>query len=232
MAGGRLDYAILNYIVDQVRDTGGDVEDIKLPPMDELAASMGGSRGKLREELLAAQAYGIVEMRPGDGTYVRGFDFHTPVRTLVLYAIACDRANFDRVYELRKHLEISFWDSAVANLTPDDLDGLRDTIERAEQRLGGTPVEIPHGEHRDFHMGIFSKLDNEFVLGLLRAYWEAYEAVGLHRYFEYQYYARMWSSHKAMVDAIADGRIGEGKKIVAGHFTLLQTRLDGERDVA
>ena len=78
-------------------------------------------------------------------------------------------------------------------------------------------------------MGLFSKLDNEFVNGLLLSYWDAYEAVGLHRYFEYQYYARMWSSHKAMVDAVVDGRIGEGRKIVAGHFTLLQTRLDGGR---
>ncbi len=228
MASDDLGNAILRYIVEKDAGDPGHPEEIKLAPMDDLAAEMGVSRGKLREELLAAQAFGVVEMRPGDGTYVKPFDFYTPARTLVLYAISRDRANFDRLYELRKHLEISFWDKAVADLTPDDLQKLRDTIERAERRLGGTPVEIPHNEHREFHMGLFSKLDNEFVLGLLRSYWDAYEAVGLHRYFDYQYYARMWSSHKAIVDALGEARVGEGKKILAGHFTLLQSRLDGE----
>ena len=226
MASEDLGNAILHYIVEKGASDAGHPKEIKLAPMDELADEMGVSRGKVREELLAAQAFGVVEMRPGDGTYVRPFDFYTPARTLVLYAISRDRANFDRLYELRQNLEVSFWDAAVSKLTNEDVRELRDTIERAERRLGGTPVEIPHAEHREFHMGLFKRLDNEFVRGLLRSYWDAYEAVGLHRYFEYQYYARMWSSHKAMVDAVADGRIGEGRKIVAGHFTLLQTRLE------
>jgi DNA-binding FadR family transcriptional regulator len=220
---------VLQYIIEEAARWSDEAEEMKLPPMDELASKMGVSRGKAREELLAAQAYGVIEMRPGDGTYVRPFDFHRPVQALVLYAVARDRSNFDRLYQLRTELETAFWERAVTRLTEQDLADLRTILARAEQRLEGRPAEIPHAEHRDFHMMLFSRLDNGFVLGLLAAYWDAYEAVGLHRYFEYGYYEKMWSSHQAMVDAVAAGRLDEGREVLAGHFTLLQDRLQEER---
>ena len=89
MPQNQLPYDILLYIVglDESRPEQERGREGKLPPMDELAETMGVSRGKLREELIAAQAYGVVEMRPGDGTYVLPFDFYPPIQTLVLYAI-------------------------------------------------------------------------------------------------------------------------------------------------
>lgn len=104
----RFPYSILQYIVDEGFEAQDKDEPIKLPPMDDLARKLGVSRGKLREELIAAQAYGVVEMRPGDGTYVRPFDFYTAIRTLVLYSIACDSRTFDHFYQLRVQLEIAF----------------------------------------------------------------------------------------------------------------------------
>jgi DNA-binding FadR family transcriptional regulator len=62
-------------------------------------------------------------------------------------------------------------------------------------------------------------------LGLLRAYWDAYEAVGLHRYFELSYYQQMWSSHRAMVQAMRSGDYETGRKVLVQHLTLLEDRL-------
>jgi DNA-binding FadR family transcriptional regulator len=226
MLRGILPYYILQYIIDNDLQTS-ESEEIRLPPMDELASELGISRGKLREELVVAQAYGVVEMRPGDGTYVCPFDFYTAIRTLVLYGTAYDWKNFDHLYRLRVQLEITFWDEAVHNLTREDQEGLQMILEQAEYKLRGLPVEIPHKGHRDLHLLIFSKLDNKFVQGLLRAYWDAYEAVGLHRYFDLSYYEKMWISHRAIVEAIIAGECKKGQKILAGHFTLLENRLSG-----
>ena len=44
--------------------------------------------------------------------------------------------------------------------------------------LAGTPIHIPHKEHREFHTAIYRHLNNPFVLGILDAYWDAYEFVG------------------------------------------------------
>ncbi len=216
-----LPYAILRYIVDEETAEA----EHKLPAIGRLAGRMHVSRGKLREELIAAEAYGIVEMRPGDGTYVLPFDFYTPVRTLVLYGIARDKKRFDRLYHLRSHLEAAFWDEAVRSLEREDVERLAEIVEAAVRRLKGRPIEVPHEEHREFHLRVFERLGNEFVQGLLRVYWDAYELVGLHRYFDYSYYEEMWSSHRAMVQAIADQRYDEGKEILIRHFTLLEDRL-------
>jgi GntR family transcriptional repressor for pyruvate dehydrogenase complex len=229
MAQNALPYAIFKYIIEEgciAREQG---KELKLPPMDELAEELGVSRGKLREELIAIQAYGIAEMRPGDGTYVRPFDFYTATRTLALYAIECDRKHFDQLYEVRIQLEFAFWERAARNLTQEDTARLQRIIERAEKKLHGIPVEIPHDEHREFHTIIFSRLENKFALGILKAYWDAYEAVGLHRYFELSYYESMWDSHRKMVEAIVEGRYEDGKEILAHHFTLLGDRLQGKR---
>jgi DNA-binding FadR family transcriptional regulator len=209
MLQGILPYAILQYIVDEeLTPQGGGP--VKLPPMDKLADVLGVSRGKLREELVAVEAYGVVEMRPGDGTYICPFDFYTAIRTLVLYSTACDWKNFNHFYELRVQLEIGFWEEAVGDLTVEDKQELQRVLGHAEHKLKGTPAEIPHREHRDLHLLIFRRLENEFVQGLLRAYWDTYEAVGLHHYFDYGYYERIWTSHRNMVEAILAGKFEEG----------------------
>lgn len=224
----QLDSEVLQYIVRHGLQTQDGEELTKLPAMGKLAAQMRVSRGKLREELIAAQAFGVVEMRPGDGTYVRPFDFYAPIRTLVLYGIAADKRSFDSYYKLRARLEIDFWDEAVGALTAEDHARLYRIQERAERKLTSAPVEIPHEEHRELHLGMFSRLDNPFVLGLLEAYWDAYEAVGLHRYYDLSYFTRMWDWHREMVDAIVAGEYEQGKQILIRHFTLLEDRLSGK----
>jgi GntR family transcriptional repressor for pyruvate dehydrogenase complex len=221
-------HSILQYIVNKEQECGE--EGTKLPPLGDLAKKLGVSRGKLREELIAAQVYGLVDMRPGDGTYVQPFDFYAAIRPLVLYSIALDRTNFDYYYRLRASLEAAFWEDAVRNLGQEEFEGLERILQRAERKLWGKRVEIPHTDHRDFHVFIFSKLENSFVQGLLKAYWDAYEAVGLHRYFEYSYYERMWSWHRDMVEAIATGAYGKSKEILIRHFTLLEDRLQEENN--
>jgi len=224
-----LPYDVLQYIVREGLQAADGQELTKLPAIGDLAGQLRVSRGKLREELIAAQAFGVVEMRPGDGTYVCPFDFYSPIRTLVLYGVACERKSFDGYYKLRAHLEIAFWEEAARALGPGDYDLLYSILDRAERKLGSMPVEIPHEEHRALHLHIYNRLDNPFVLGLLKAYWDAYEAVGLHRYFDLTYFERMWSWHREMVDAIAADEWAQGQEILIRHFTLLEDRLQSNQ---
>ncbi len=215
---------LTDYLIEAGPAGCGD-EPVKLPSMGDLAKEMGISRGKLREELIAAQALGVVEMRPGDGTYVYPFDFYTAIRPAVVYSILCDRQNFDHIRRLRAELEVAFWDEAVRALDAEDYRKLEQIVARAERKLKGTPIQIPHDEHRQLHLTIFSKLDNAFVQGILKAYWDAYEAVELHLYFELSYYEEMWSSHRAMVVALKSGQAGRGREVLTQHFSILENRL-------
>jgi len=144
------------------------------------------------------------------------------------YAIEVDRVNFDAFSSLRKHIEMCFWHQAAGALTEQDHRHLRNLMLDAWGKLRGTPIRIPHVEHREFHLSIFRRLDNPFVLGILEAYWEAYEAVGLNVYADYDYLKEVWNYHQQMVDGISAGDLDAGYQALVEHTDLLYHRLGAE----
>jgi DNA-binding FadR family transcriptional regulator len=151
------------------------------------------------------------------------------VRQSLAYALAVDPAYFMDYSNLRIHLEASYWEDAACRLTPEDHRELKRLVARAWEKLNGQPIEIPHPEHRQLHLGIYRRLNNPFVLGLLEAYWEAYEAVGLNLYADIDYLQEVWRYHEQMVQAICDGDFARGYAALLQHKDLLFHRPDTPR---
>jgi len=196
----------------------------RLRPLEEISGELKISMGKLREQLEVARCLGLVEVRPRTGIRVAEYSFLPAVRFSLLYAVASDRSQFEAFGQLRTHIEAAFWHEAVALLTPDDHAHLGRLVEQAWAKLRGQPIEIPHAEHRDLHLTIFRRLDNPFVKGLLEAYWEAYEAVGLSVYSDYQYLREVWTYHEQIVNAIRAGETATGYRLLVEHTSLLRHR--------
>lgn len=209
----------LQYLAAHQRD---DADPDRLPALDELSAEIGISVPKLREQMEAARQLGLVEAKPRTGIRRKPYTFS--VIPSLLYAVALDPANFQAFSELRNRLEEAFWCDAVAVLTPEDHVELQNCITLAWEKLNGTPVRIPHPEHRQLHLTIFSRLENPFVRGLLEAYWEAYEAVELDSYADYTYLQDVWSHHQQIVAAIVQGDLEISKQIFVAHTGLLRHR--------
>jgi DNA-binding FadR family transcriptional regulator len=209
---------LLQYLVHEEIKPGD-----RLPALTELSPQLGVSVGKLREQLEVARELGLVSVRPRLGTRRAEYDFHPAVLTSLLFAMATNEASFEQFSHLRQVLETSMWHGAVSQLTAADLDELHLLVERAWAKLRGQPVHIPSGEHRQLHLKIFSRLDNPFVLGILRAYWDAYEASELTRFADYQYWLDVWHYHEEIVKAIDAGDLERGRQILIEHFALLPT---------
>jgi DNA-binding GntR family transcriptional regulator len=62
------------------------------------------------------------------------------------------------------------------------------------------------------------------VTGILEAYWEAYEAVGLNLYTDYDYQQKVWVYHQRMVDAIESGDYQAGYQALVEHKDLIYHR--------
>ncbi|MEZ4556270.1 MAG: FCD domain-containing protein [Caldilineaceae bacterium] len=62
------------------------------------------------------------------------------------------------------------------------------------------------------------------MLGLLEAYWDAYEAVELNTYADYRYLTAVWDYHERIVDAIEAGDPAQGKQLLVEHMQLLSNR--------
>ncbi|MGQ9904819.1 MAG: FadR/GntR family transcriptional regulator [Anaerolineae bacterium] len=215
----KLDSDLVRYIVEHGFRPGD-----RLPPLEKISRELGVSTGKLREQLEVARSMGLVDVRPRAGIRLSEYDFLPAIRLSLLYALASDPNQFEAFSTLRNHVESSFWDEAVRLLNAEDHSHLLAIVEQAWAKLDGQPIRIPHAEHRELHMTIFGRLKNPFVKGLLEAYWEGYEAVGLNVFSDYQYLREVWSYHERIVEAIVAGRLDEGHRLLVEHAQLLQQR--------
>jgi DNA-binding FadR family transcriptional regulator len=196
-----------------------------LPTLNELSRELGISVAGLREQLEVARALGLVEVRPRTGTRRLAYAFAPAVKQSLAYALALNQTHFKKYSELRVHIETAYWDEAVLLLTNDDKHELQNIIALAFEKLHGNPIQIPNDEHRRLHLLIYSRLDNPFVIGLLEAYWEAYESIGLNMYAGgLDYLEKVWGYHAAIVESICNGNYAAGYQALVAHIDLFANR--------
>jgi DNA-binding FadR family transcriptional regulator len=206
------------------RDRG--VLESQLPPLKDLSQELGLSVTRLREQLQIAKTLGLVDARPKVGVRRLDYKFGPPVTQSLFYAVALDWKYFVAFSDLRNHIESAYWFDAIEQLTSQDHDRLRDLVRNAWEKLRGFPVHIPHAEHREMHMLFFKRLDNPFVIGILEAYWDSYEAVGLNLYTDYEYLEQVWRYHEQIVEAVCNGEFEKSFQALKEHTDLLFHRGD------
>ncbi len=196
-----------------------------LPSLTELSKELDISLASLREQLEVARALGFVEVRQKTGTRRLKYSFAPAIRQSLGYALAMNNDHFRKFAEMRNHLEAAYWYEAVKLLTESDKQELQAIITRAWDKIRGTPVQVPHEEHRKLHLAIFNRLDNPFVIGVLEAYWEAYEGVGLNVFAGgYEYLKEVWRYHQIMVESICSSQFEVGYEALVKHTDLLYHR--------
>jgi DNA-binding FadR family transcriptional regulator len=200
-----------------------------LPALTALSSELGVSVASLREQLEVARALGLVEVKPRTGIRRQPYHFLPAVRQSLQYALALDKGNFIAFADLRRHVETAYWHEAVQRLTPEDYAALHDLVARAWDKLRGSPIEIPHPEHRQLHLTIYCRLNNPFVTGLLQAYWDAYETVGLNFFTDYKYLTEVWTYHQKMVDSICNGKFEEGYQALIEHSDLINQLISSSK---
>ena len=221
----KLSSEFLEYLAEHAGQENG-----ALPSLSELGKQLGVSVACLREQLEVAKAIGLVDVRPRTGIRRLPYSFLPAVRQSLSYAVSVDWGNFIAYSDLRNHIEAAYWEDAVRCLTGEDKARLQVLLAQAWEKLNGRPVHIPHAEHRQLHLCIYSRLENPFVQGLLEAYWEVYEAVGLNLYADYNYLQQVWRYHQQMVEAICSGDFAAGYQALIQHKDLLFHRPGIEGD--
>lgn len=206
-----------NYLVKISKNDGSE----RLPSLQKLSKELNISVSTLREQLEVAKALGLVEVKPRTGIRRLPYSFFPAVEQSLSFAIQIAPEYFLSFTELRNCLEEAYWHEAVRLLTPEDHAELFNYLAQANEKLNGIPIQIPHYEHRQLHLRIYRHLKNPFVLGILEAFWDAYEAVGLSVYADYNYLREVWDYHRQMIEAINDGDFDSGYHALVSHKDLL-----------
>jgi DNA-binding FadR family transcriptional regulator len=196
-----------------------------LPALTELSRELGVSVSSLREQLEVARALGLVDVRPRVGMRRLPYTFRPAVRQSLTYALTLDETQFQKYADLRNHIEFAYWEEAVGKLTEEDKLELKALVARAREKLNRRSVQVPHEEHRNLHLLIYRRLENPFVMGLLEAYWDAYEAVGLNMFSgSFEYLQEVWDFHEVMVESICNGNYQAGREALVKHIDLIYHR--------
>ncbi len=147
--------------------TAGDLAPgSRLPAERILAERLGVGRSAVREALAALEILGIVQVRPGSGTYLRGGTSELLPTTLSWgLMLASDRTH--ELLEVRSSLERTAAALAAARATDSELDRLKQYLERQAASLGD-PKAFIDADVR-FHVHIARIASNEVLADLLQS---------------------------------------------------------------
>jgi GntR family transcriptional repressor for pyruvate dehydrogenase complex len=132
----------------------------RLPPERDLAEKFVVSRTSVREALRALETLGLLEIRAGEGTFVRATSVDALVEPLAL-AMASQREAIAELFEARRILEPAIAALAAERATPDDVREM-DRILAAQSSAvaaGGSGVE----QDARFHAAIATAAHNRTI---------------------------------------------------------------------
>ena len=137
----------------------------RLPKEEVLAGQLGLSRSSLREAVRALTAMRILVTRQGDGTYVSSLEPHLLLETLSFAADVSQGHTAVQLLQVRRLLEPQATGLAAALLRSDDLQALRDILDRC--RAAATVEEFVAHDIA-FHLRIVEAVGNPVLTMLLQ----------------------------------------------------------------
>ena len=137
----------------------------KLPPERELGEQFGVSRTVVREAIKALRQKGLVEIRPGKGTFVTDGTSEV-MRESIGHMVKVDRdRGLSNLMQVREMLEPEIAASAAELATPDDLDEMRLAIEAMDASLADAEAYIEADQQ--FHHALAKATRNHLLLSLI-----------------------------------------------------------------
>lgn len=147
--------------------TSGAIEaGTRLPPERQLAATLGVGRSAVREALAALEILGIVDVRPGSGTYLRGAVSELLPQTLS-WGLMLGEPRTLELIEVRGALEIYAARLAATRMTDDALARLSSRLNEMRTANGNLKAFVE--ADLQFHRELAQSIGNTVLLDLLQS---------------------------------------------------------------
>jgi DNA-binding FadR family transcriptional regulator len=194
-----------------------------LPPETQLVRDLGVGRSSVREAVKALQTLGFIEVRHGDGLYVREYNFDPIVETFT-YGLRWDPTTLAELLQIRVWLETAVIGDAAKQSSEERLWQL-DTI--LETWAGKVEAGRPYAEDdHQFHRMLYEALGNTTLIRLLDVFWIAFENVGIEGIKKDLDPVETLHDHQAILEAVRAGDASLARRRLRWHFSHLQKRID------
>ncbi|KAB2495554.1 FadR family transcriptional regulator [Priestia endophytica] len=191
----------------------------KLLSVHQLAEQFGVGRSAVREALSAVRAMGLIEMRQGEGTYVKKFD---PSHLLIpLHShLLLQQEDLVHLFEVRKIVEVGAVQAAAIKRTKENLKEMEHWIDKGKDVAG----DKEDGSSIDFHLHltIVKASHNPILLELMshiskmieKTIHETYHSI----LYEEQITKNLFYGHLAIYEAIKKQDVESASKAMMNHL--------------
>ncbi|SKA06151.1 FadR/GntR family transcriptional regulator [Selenihalanaerobacter shriftii] len=158
---------IYQQIVEQIREL---IVDGTLSPGDKLmseramAEELNVSRASIREAFSVLEMLGLIESRPGEGTFIKEVKEEKVLEPLALI-LASDTDNIFELIETRKILEVESASLAAKRANEDDIENIKKALDEMKDAIS----EGRLGDQADvkFHFAIAKATHNQMFVRIM-----------------------------------------------------------------
>lgn len=220
---------IYEDVVSQIKDL---MREGKLNPGDrlmgerEMASALGVSRTTLREALRTLEILSLVEVRPGDGTFVKDHHVNQIIEPLAL-ALSVESNSFDELWETRIALEVECAGLAARRANEEKLMFIYQALEVLKKSkftdLRGYPKADIY-----FHYMIAQASQNSMITRLLQTFaihiHEMIKQASHHDYLHDIEGIRVTNDHIKIYEAIKNHDMLESRRLMKEHLEWARLR--------
>ncbi|MBC7098583.1 FadR family transcriptional regulator [Candidatus Bipolaricaulota bacterium] len=213
---------VARWVLEQIRARRYP-EGTKLPSEREIAQILRVSRPPVREALSALQIAGIVEIRPGDGTYVKSAAPVPETVDTTLSVLEEGESPFE-VMQVRRILEEGGIRLAIERATEEDIARLEGILEELGDVLERGDLEAYFPVNRRFHLALASATQNSLLHRLLEQLMN-YENTKLwreaiQRYLSSKEHLKGYlERHRRILEAVRARDVDRAVQEMRDHFT-------------
>ncbi|MBS4210394.1 FadR/GntR family transcriptional regulator [Bacillus sp. FJAT-50079] len=199
----------------------------KLDSVQQLAENFQVGRSAIREALSALRAMGLVEMKQGEGTYIKQFSpdqIAFPLST----AILMNKKDVTNLLEVRKIIESGTAASASQNRSEANLQAMEAALQ--EMKLASGNEELGEKADLAFHLAIAEASQNQLLSSLLHHVSELMqetmkETRRLWLYSKQTTTEKLYEEHKKIYEAIVRGNDEEARETMLEHLENVEVIL-------
>lgn len=220
---------IYEEIVEQIKDmlSKGELNPgDKLMPERELAERLQVGRSAVREAYRALEAIGVIQIRPGEGTFVRevGTKSMTDIMSLVMMT---EKNALCELLELRRIIEVEAAGLAAERRTEEDLVTMKKWLDQMKADIDNGNI----GELADmkFHYAITNAAHNALLMRFMNTVSETMKT--LLRTAREQLYVtpgtpmRLYDEHILVFEAVQQGNGQLARQAMLEHLNKVEEKL-------
>jgi DNA-binding GntR family transcriptional regulator len=197
---------IREAILKQTLKPGVRIDQVKL------AEEMQVSMAPIREALKGLEAEGLVTIQPRRGAFVTEVSI----------------SDMDELYFTRRLIEGEAIFHAIPRMTERDFDDLQEMIAAMRRSTEANDINTYIALNRQFHLRIYSSLENSHLLQVIQMLWERSELYRYRYMFITRDTSRIHEEHEGILEACRLRDQPLAKERAQEHIHLTQRALDGQ----